>query len=94
MIGCQDADLLLASSGTRGQLDTSSLASSLASSGAQRGDTNHCKPGTQHVWCLPRDYNLEKHPFSCEPGLWTALNIDDSLFSRFHPGQQIPALGL
>ena len=69
MIGCQDADLLLASSGTRGQLDTSSL----ASSGAQRGDTNHCKPGTQHVWCLPRDYNLEKHPFSCEPGSWDSF---------------------
>ena len=61
----------MASSGTRGQLDTSSL----GSSGAQRGDTNHCKPGTQHVWCLPRDYNLEKHPFSCELGAGTALNI-------------------
>ena len=52
----------MVSSGTRGQLDTSSLASSGAGLG---GDTNHCKPGTQHVWCLPRDYNLEKHPFSC-----------------------------
>lgn len=27
-------------------------------------DTNHCKPDTQYVWCLPQDYNLEKHPFS------------------------------
>ena len=29
-------------------------------------DTNHCKPDTQYVWCLPQDYNLEKHPFSCK----------------------------
>jgi len=27
-------------------------------------DTNKCKPNASFVWCLPKDYNLEKHPFS------------------------------
>jgi len=27
-------------------------------------DTNRCKPNTSYVWCLPKDYNQEKHPFS------------------------------
>jgi len=27
-------------------------------------DTNKCKPQKKFVWCLPKDYNLEKHPFS------------------------------
>jgi len=30
----------------------------------QHLDTNHCHPDTHYVWCLPQDYNLEKHPFS------------------------------
>jgi len=29
-------------------------------------DTNKCKPNSSFVWCLPKDYNLEKHPFSCK----------------------------
>jgi len=27
-------------------------------------DTNKCKANSSFVWCLPNDYNLEKHPFS------------------------------
>jgi len=27
-------------------------------------DTNRCKPNTSYVWCLPSDYNQEKHPFT------------------------------
>lgn len=27
-------------------------------------DTNRCKPNTSYIWCLPKDYNQEKHPFS------------------------------
>ncbi|XP_023330426.1 uncharacterized protein LOC111702872, partial [Eurytemora carolleeae] len=27
-------------------------------------DTNRCKPNSTYVWCLPADYNQEKHPFS------------------------------
>ena len=29
-------------------------------------DTNRCKPNQTFVWCLPFDYNQEKHPFSCK----------------------------
>ena len=29
-------------------------------------DTNRCKPNTSYVWCLPKDYNQEKHPFTCK----------------------------
>jgi len=27
-------------------------------------DTNRCKPNTSFVWCLPKDYNQEKHTFT------------------------------
>jgi len=27
-------------------------------------DTNRCKPNTSYIWCLPSDYNQEKHPFT------------------------------
>ena len=29
-------------------------------------DDNYCKPNVSYVWCLPRDYNQEKHPVTCE----------------------------
>ena len=29
-------------------------------------DTNRCKPNTSFIWCLPVDYNQEKHPFTCK----------------------------
>ena len=29
-------------------------------------DTNKCKPNTPFIWCLPQDYNQEKHPFTCK----------------------------
>ncbi len=29
-------------------------------------DDNYCKPNTSYIWCLPRDYNQEKHPVTCE----------------------------
>jgi len=28
-------------------------------------DTNMCKPDKSFTWCLPADYNQEKHPFTC-----------------------------
>merc|ERR1719492_751948 len=27
-------------------------------------ETNRCKPNQSYVWCLPFDYNQEKHPFT------------------------------
>lgn len=41
-------------------------------------DTNRCKNNTSYIWCLPQDYNQEKHPFSC----------------RLQTGEQISSLGL
>ena len=29
-------------------------------------DDNYCTANSSYVWCLPRDYNQEKHPFSCK----------------------------
>ena len=29
-------------------------------------ETNRCKPNQTYVWCLPYDYNQEKHPFTCK----------------------------
>ena len=29
-------------------------------------ETNRCKPNQSFVWCLPFDYNQEKHPFTCK----------------------------
>ena len=29
-------------------------------------DDNYCKTNVSYVWCLPRDYNQEKHPVTCE----------------------------
>ena len=29
-------------------------------------ETNRCKPNQSYVWCLPFDYNQEKHPFTCK----------------------------
>ena len=29
-------------------------------------DDTYCNPNSSYVWCLPRDYNREKHPFSCK----------------------------
>ena len=29
-------------------------------------DINRCKPNVSYVWCLPKDYNQEKHPFTCK----------------------------
>ena len=28
-------------------------------------NTNICKPNVSYIWCLPSDYNQEKHPFTC-----------------------------
>ena len=28
-------------------------------------ETNRCKPNQTYIWCLPFDYNQEKHPFTC-----------------------------
>ena len=29
-------------------------------------DTNRCRPNISFIWCLPQDYNQEKHPFTCK----------------------------
>ena len=29
-------------------------------------DDTYCSPNGSFVWCLPKDYNREKHPFSCK----------------------------
>ena len=39
-------------------------------------ETNRCKPGTAFVWCLPKDYNQEKHPFTCRK--------QEQVFGFFH----------
>ena len=28
-------------------------------------DKNKCQPNKTFIWCLPVDYNQEKHPFTC-----------------------------
>merc|ERR1712008_53439 len=39
--------------------------SSMSSLDAKRiEDDMYCNPNGSYVWCLPRDYNREKHPFS------------------------------
>ena len=48
-------------------------------------DTNKCKPQKNFVWCLPKDYNLEKHPFSCKSKLiFKHHSILIILFEVFH----------
>ena len=48
-------------------------------------DTNKCKPQKNFVWCLPKDYNLEKHPFSCKSKLiFKHHGILIILFEVFH----------
>jgi len=32
--------------------------------GVSSHDTNTCKPNSSFIWCLPHDYNQEKHPFT------------------------------
>ena len=48
-------------------------------------DTNMCKPDKAFTWCLPPDYNQEKHPFTCEnpppPNSHICIN---PLISVFH----------
>ena len=31
-------------------------------------EDNYCRRNNSFVWCLPKDYNQEKHPFTCERG--------------------------
>lgn len=39
--------------------------SSMSSLDAKRiEDDTYCNPNVSYVWCLPRDYNREKHPFT------------------------------
>ena len=37
-------------------------------------ETNRCKPNQTYIWCLPFDYNQEKHPFTCEL-LWWKIEL-------------------
>ena len=63
-------------------------------------ETNRCKPNQTYIWCLPFDYNQEKHPFTCE-----CLVVDNRNRAIIPPGihndhfrssftKQIVALGL
>ena len=58
-------------------------------------DTNVCKPNTSFIWCLPPDYNQEKHPFTCENKI---VGLDFILlpkfYFRFPPCKPITSLGL
>ena len=29
-------------------------------------NTNKCQTNKTYIWCLPLDYNQEKHPFTCK----------------------------
>ena len=44
-------------------------------------DTNMCKPDKSFTWCLPPDYNQEKHPFTCKTP--PPSNLFDCYFQFF-----------
>ena len=67
-------DFLLSSSGMDGSTGydeseyTADFHSTMSSLDAKRiEDDTYCSPNSTYVWCLPRDYNREKHPFTCKP---------------------------
>ena len=37
-----------------------------SSEGDRFEEDNYCRRNRSFVWCLPRDYNQEKHPFTCK----------------------------
>ena len=41
---------------------------SLAAKRRMLAEDNYCKENISYVWCLPRDYNQEKHPFIRQSG--------------------------
>merc|ERR1719245_453725 len=44
---------------------TADFHSTMSSLDAKRiEDDTYCSPNSTYVWCLPRDYNREKHPFT------------------------------
>ena len=45
-------------------------------------ETNRCKPNQSYVWCLPFDYNQEKHPFTCK--IFSLVNVN-TLFNWCRP---------
>ena len=47
-------------------------------------DTNRCKPNTSFIWCLPQDYNQEKHPFTCKYIFMLEINFFTLKFLDFH----------
>jgi len=61
--------LILGSSGQLNGYDESEYTgdhhSTMSSLDAKRiEDDTYCNPNATYVWCLPRDYNREKHPFT------------------------------
>ena len=40
-------------------------------------DDTYCNSNVSYVWCLPRDYNREKHPFSCKYQARINWHFDD-----------------
>ena len=57
----------------------------------QDTNTNICHHNNSFIWCLPNDYNQEKHPFTCRHQ--SAVSPSNLSF-RFSSRQQISALGL
>ena len=38
----------------------------LGQGGLHHDTGNKCQPNKTFIWCIPVDYNQEKHPFTCE----------------------------
>ena len=38
----------------------------LGHGGLHHDTSNKCQPNKTFIWCLPVDYNQEKHPFTCK----------------------------
>ena len=38
--------------------------------GASLSHDNNCQVNKTFIWCLPLDYNQEKHPFTCKSNIF------------------------
>ena len=53
--------------GDADNMQTAAEAETLERHRKRLADDNYCKRNVSYVWCLPRDYNQEKHPVTCKP---------------------------
>ena len=52
----------------------------------QDTNTNICQHNNSFIWCLPNDYNQEKHPFTCRILYQSYLFfLQTNVFLRFSP---------